>query len=80
MSHSERDIVIEPGRGVIQYWRDLWAYRELFVFLAWRDITVCKDPSLQDKANWFLIIRPERSLLECEDVERLGYCYNGAGR
>ena len=23
-----------------RYWRDLWAYRELFAFLAWRDILV----------------------------------------
>lgn len=40
VSYSEREIVIEPGRGALNYWRDLWAYRELFVFLAWRDIAV----------------------------------------
>jgi lipopolysaccharide transport system permease protein len=34
------DIVIEPGRGFRHYWRDLWEYRELFAFLAWRDISV----------------------------------------
>src|SRR6266850_1873981 len=34
------EIIIEPGRGLKHYWRDLWAYRELFYFLAWRDITV----------------------------------------
>jgi lipopolysaccharide transport system permease protein len=34
------EILIEPGRGLKHYWRDLWAYRELFYFLAWRDITV----------------------------------------
>lgn len=33
-------IIIEPGRIERQYWRDLWAYRELFYFLAWRDILV----------------------------------------
>ncbi len=37
---SEYEIVIEPGRGIDQYWRDLWHYRELFYFLAWRDILV----------------------------------------
>lgn len=32
--------MIEAGRTERHYWRDLWAYRELFVFLAWRDILV----------------------------------------
>jgi lipopolysaccharide transport system permease protein len=34
------EFVIEPGRAERQYWRDLWRYRELFYFLAWRDILV----------------------------------------
>jgi lipopolysaccharide transport system permease protein len=34
------ELVIEPGRAERQYWRDLWRYRELFYFLAWRDILV----------------------------------------
>ena len=34
------DLVIEPGRTERNYWRDLWRYRELFLFLAWRDILV----------------------------------------
>jgi lipopolysaccharide transport system permease protein len=34
------DLIIEPGRGEKNYWRDLWHYRELFYFLAWRDILV----------------------------------------
>ena len=33
-------LVIEPGRTVKNYWRDLWQYRELMYFLAWRDIAV----------------------------------------
>ncbi len=33
-------IVIEAGRAERQYWHDLWRYRELFYFLAWRDILV----------------------------------------
>lgn len=36
----DREIVIEPGSGYSHYWRDLWDYRELFAFLAWRDISV----------------------------------------
>ena len=34
------DLVIEAGRTERHYWRDLWRYRELFLFLAWRDILV----------------------------------------
>jgi lipopolysaccharide transport system permease protein len=34
------EILIEPGRGMVNYWRDLWHYRELFYFLAWRDLAV----------------------------------------
>jgi lipopolysaccharide transport system permease protein len=32
--------VIEAGRAELHYWRDLWRYRELFVFLTWRDLLV----------------------------------------
>jgi lipopolysaccharide transport system permease protein len=40
-SSSARDVVVlEAGRGFRGYWTDLWAYRELFFFLAWRDILV----------------------------------------
>jgi lipopolysaccharide transport system permease protein len=33
-------IIIEAGRTERHYWADLWRYRELFGFLAWRDILV----------------------------------------
>ena len=33
-------LVIEAGRTEGQYWRDLWRYRELFFFFAWRDMLV----------------------------------------
>jgi lipopolysaccharide transport system permease protein len=39
-SSNPREIIIEAGRNKQQYWRDLWSYRELFFFLAWRDILV----------------------------------------
>ncbi len=38
--HSQAELIIESGRIENQYWRDLWRYRELFYFLAWRDIIV----------------------------------------
>lgn len=34
------ELIIEAGRTERHYWRDLWRYRELFYFLAWRDILV----------------------------------------
>lgn len=33
-------LVIEAGRSEKRYWRDLWRYRELFGFLAWRDVLI----------------------------------------
>ncbi|NEQ20403.1 MAG: ABC transporter permease [Microcoleus sp. SIO2G3] len=35
-----KELTIEAGRAESQYWKDLWRYRELFYFLAWRDILV----------------------------------------
>jgi lipopolysaccharide transport system permease protein len=35
-----QELVIEAGCTERQYWKDLWRYRELFYFLAWRDILV----------------------------------------
>lgn len=37
---SARVLILEAGRAERHYWRDLWAYRELFVILAWRDVAV----------------------------------------
>jgi homopolymeric O-antigen transport system permease protein len=34
------ELIIEAGRAERNYWRDLWNYRELFYFLAWRDTLV----------------------------------------
>jgi lipopolysaccharide transport system permease protein len=40
MSTNQSTLVLEAGRAERHYWRDLWRYRELFFFLAWRDILV----------------------------------------
>ena len=37
---NEFDLIIEPGRSERNYWNDLWRFRELFFFMAWRDILV----------------------------------------
>ena len=34
------ELVIEAGKAERHYWKDLWRYRELFYFLAWRDLLV----------------------------------------
>ena len=39
-SGNNAEIVIEAGRAEAHYWRDLWRYRDLFFFLAWRDLLV----------------------------------------
>jgi lipopolysaccharide transport system permease protein len=39
-NNNEFDLVVEPGRSGKNYWNDLWRFRELFLFLAWRDILV----------------------------------------
>jgi lipopolysaccharide transport system permease protein len=33
-------LVLEAGRTDSHYWRDVWEYRELLLFLAWRDVLV----------------------------------------
>jgi len=37
---APRLLVLKAGRAESHYWRDLWAYRELFIILAWRDVAV----------------------------------------
>lgn len=37
---QEQVLIIEPGRTEKNYWADLWRYRELFLVLAWRDMSV----------------------------------------
>lgn len=34
------ELVIEPGKGALHYWRDLWRYRELLLVFTWRDVVV----------------------------------------
>lgn len=40
MTQEKQIVVIEAGRADRNYWRDLWSFRELLFFLAWRDILV----------------------------------------
>lgn len=40
MSENKHFLIIEAGHAELNYWSDLWRYRELFYVLAWRDISV----------------------------------------
>jgi len=40
MMKHQTEIVIEAGHRTKRYWQDLWLFRELFYFMAWRDIIV----------------------------------------
>jgi lipopolysaccharide transport system permease protein len=37
---KEQVLILESGRTDKNYWTDLWRYRELFLILAWRDVSV----------------------------------------
>lgn len=54
-------MVLEAGRVERQYWRDLWRYRELFYFLAWRDILVRYKQTVVGVA--WAVIRPLLTML-----------------
>jgi len=58
--HNDQ-LLIEAGRTERQYWRDLWRYRELFYFLAWRDLLVRYKQTVVGVA-WSLI-RPLLTML-----------------
>jgi lipopolysaccharide transport system permease protein len=58
---SRTRLVIEPGMTAKNYWRDLWQYRELMYFLAWRDIAVHYKQTAVGIA-WALI-RPALTML-----------------
>jgi lipopolysaccharide transport system permease protein len=49
-------MIIEAGRREINYWRDLWRYRELFRVLAWRDLAVRYKQTVVGVA--WAVIRP----------------------
>jgi lipopolysaccharide transport system permease protein len=55
------EIIIEAGKAERQYWKDLWRYRELFYFLAWRDILVRYKQTVIGIA--WAVIRPLLTML-----------------
>ena len=55
------DLTIEAGQSERHYWRDLWRYRELFYFFAWRDILVRYKQTVVGVA--WSVIRPVLTLI-----------------
>jgi lipopolysaccharide transport system permease protein len=55
------EMIIEAGQTERHYWKDLWRYRELFYFLAWRDILVRYKQTIIGVA--WAIIRPVLTML-----------------
>jgi lipopolysaccharide transport system permease protein len=49
-------LVLQAGQAERHYWRDLWAYRELFAILAWRDVAVRYKQTVIGAA--WAVIRP----------------------
>ncbi len=62
-------LVIEPGMTIKNYWRDLWHYRELIYFLAWRD-TAVRYKQTGVGVVWALI-RPALTMLVFVGFRRL---------
>src|SRR5437879_13453371 len=56
ISTAQDCLIIEPGRTEKNYWADLWRYRELFLILAWRDISVRYKQTIIGVA--WAVIRP----------------------
>ncbi len=64
-------IVIYPGSESSNYWRDLWNYRGLFYFLAWRDVLVRYKQTVIGLA--WSVIRP---LLTIIAMGFIGWLFN----
>jgi lipopolysaccharide transport system permease protein len=56
MFDTKEEIIIAPGKAELNYWKDLWRFRELFYILSWRDIKVRYKQTVIGAA--WSIIRP----------------------
>src|SRR4051794_9393869 len=61
MESEEFDIVIESKKPIGHYWKDLWKFRSLFLFLAWRDLLV-RYKQTAIGASWS-VVRPVLTLV-----------------
>lgn len=56
MTQGRAVTLIKAGRGERKYWQDVWKYRELLYFLAWRDVLVRYKQTVVGIA--WVVIRP----------------------
>ncbi|HEU6449237.1 MAG TPA: ABC transporter permease [Verrucomicrobiae bacterium] len=68
-------LVIEAGRTERQYWQDLWRFRELFYFLAWRDFLIRYKQTIVG-VSWSLI-KPLLTMLILTMVSRFAHLPTG---
>lgn len=68
---DETVTVIRAGQHEARYWHDLWRYRELFFFLAWRDILVRYKQTVAGSA-WALLRPALNTLVFTVLFSRLG--------
>lgn len=69
-------LVLEPGHASLNYWMDIWRYRELLYFLAWRDVVVRYKQTVIGVA-WALL-RPALTLLVFVAFRRMVGIHDGA--
>jgi lipopolysaccharide transport system permease protein len=61
MNDQEYDLIIEAGKAEKEYWHDIWRFRELFYFMAWRDLLVRYKQTVIGVA--WSVIRPIMTML-----------------
>lgn len=59
--HKEYELIIRPEKTFSRFWGELWDYRDLFYFLAWRDFKVRYKQTVIGAA--WAIIRPLITML-----------------
>ncbi len=58
---GEFDLIIEPNKTSVDFFRELIKFRELFFFMAWRDILVrYKQTVIIEHDNFYGCIRQNR--------------------
>lgn len=76
LGHEVDEIVITAGQGNRRYLADLWRFRELFAFLAWRDILVRYKQTVVGVA--WAVLRPLLTMFVLVFVfRRLGHMPSG---
>ncbi|MFM8331708.1 MAG: ABC transporter permease [Candidatus Methylumidiphilus sp.] len=57
----QHETIITPNKSVQDFWRELWDYRDLFYFLAWRDLKVRYKQTVIGVA--WAVLRPLTTML-----------------